>query len=173
MPLAALLLACALPLAAQTSFRARVGLLGYRDPIAIDTIAIETKLAAAPAKVFLGAIEGFKGLNIPLEVRDSVGGLVGVTAYKKSRAMAGAQMSKWFNCGAGMTGPNADNYRLDIAFIAIIDKDGAANTRLRVGAIGSGVDVAGNAKDPVACASSGLLESKLLEVVKSYIAKNP
>jgi hypothetical protein len=72
-----------------------------------------------------------------------------------------------------MTGPNADNYRLDIAFVAIIDKDGATGTRLRVGAIGSGMDVAGNAKDPVACASSGLLESKLLEVVKSYIAKNP
>jgi hypothetical protein len=171
--LCALLLACTVPLAAQTSFRARVGLLGYRDPIAIDTIAIETKLAAPPGKVFLGAVDGFKGLNIPLEVRDSVGGLVGVTAYKKSRAMAGSQMSKWFNCGAGMTGPNADNYRLDIAFMVIVDKDGATGTRLRVGAIGSGVDVAGNAKDPVACASSGLLEAKLLDVVKAYIARNP
>jgi hypothetical protein len=152
---------------AQTAFRARVGLRGFRDPIALDTLAADHQVNAPTGKTFSAAASVLKTLGLPVELRDSVGGLIGNTEFTKSRTLVGQQMSTWLNCGSSMTGPNADNDRITIALVIIIDPAPNNTTRMRIGLVGSGSNIAGNSTEPVACGSTGRLEEKMAQMIKN------
>ncbi len=148
------------------SFRARVGLLGFEGPIALDTMAVEYAVTAAPGAVVRALDAAFKDFNIPMTFRDSAGGVVGNVAYKKTRSFANAQGSKWLNCGSGMTGPNADEMRLTVALIALVDPGPAGSTKLRIGMAASAEDVVGQSRPVIPCGTTGRLEAAIAEFVK-------
>ena len=162
----ALLLTAVTAAHAQTAFRARVGLRGYRDPIAMDTVASEYMVNAPTGKTFAAAAQVFKTLGFKATVRDSVGGLIGNEEFSRTRTLVGSQMSTWLNCGSGMTGPNADNYRITIALMIIIDPAANNTTRMRVGMVGSGANIVGNSTEPVACGTTGRLEERIAQLIK-------
>lgn len=148
-------------------FRARVSLLGFDGQLALDTIAAPYEVNAAPAAVFRALDEAFKGFTIPVTTRDSASGLIGNPMYRRTRSFANAPASKFLNCGSGMTGPNADQMRLTIAIIAIVDPGKTAGTTtLRVGMAASAEDVIGQSRPPIACGSTGRLEAAIADLVK-------
>ena len=70
-----------------------------------------------------------------------------------------------------MTGPNADNWRLYIAVASLLDRVAATNkTQIRIAMVAGAQDMQGNAKDAVACASTGGIEAALLELVRKRLA---
>jgi hypothetical protein len=151
--------------------RARVWLPGYQTQLALDTLTPPTALDAPYGKVYTAAIAAFNELKIPLDTRDSIRGLVGNLSLKKTGSLAGEQMSRWMNCGVGMTGPNADNWRIYIAVAALLDRVAETNkTAIRVALAASAQDMQGNAKDPVTCGSSGGIEARILESVQKRIS---
>lgn len=152
---------------AQTAFRARVGLRGYRDPIAMDTLASEYTVNAPTGKAFAAAVQVFKTLGFNATVRDSAGGLIGNEEFNRTRTLVGSQMSTWLNCGSGMTGPNADNYRITIALMIMVDPAANNTTRMRIGMVGSGANIVGNSTDPVACGTTGRLEERIAQLIKN------
>ena len=157
------------PAAAQYA-RARVWPPGFTTQLALDTMTTPTELDAPYGKVFTAAVAAFDEMKIVVDMRDSLRGVVGNLAIKKSSSFAGAQLSRWFNCGQGMTGPNADNFRLYIAIAALLDRVASNNrTAIRVAMVAGAQDMQGNAKDAVACGSSGALELKILDAVKKRL----
>jgi hypothetical protein len=151
--------------AAQNA-RVRVRIPGHENVIAMDSLAVHTTLPATPAEVFPVAAAALElELKIPLLVRDSAGGIVGNHDLTKLRSLGGSAMSRYVSCGSGMTGPNADNYRVHLAIFAFVDPLPGNQTRLGVALAAGAQDVQGVAKQPVACGSTGALEGRIRRVV--------
>ena len=161
-----------LPGQARTSTvpRLRTALPGYPDPIALDTVANYTEMKAPPGVVFTAAVEALKALDIPIAVRDSSHGTVGNLGWTKMRQLGGKTMSTSFNCGSGMTGPNADAYRLTIAAVVMIEALPNGNSRVGIALVGSAQDVQGAAKDPVACGTNGFTEARIEALMRTKLA---
>lgn len=151
--------------------RARVWPPGFTTQLALDTMTVPQELDAAYGKVYTAVIAAFDEMKIPLDTRDSLRGLVGNLSLKKTGNLAGSQMSRWLSCGAGMTGPNADNWRIYIAIASFLDRIANSNkTAIRVAMVAGAQDMQGNAKDAVPCASTGGLETQILERAKKRLA---
>jgi hypothetical protein len=151
--------------------RARVWLPGFTTQAALDTLTVPEELDAPYGKVYTAVVAAFDELKIPLDTRDSARGVVGNLTLTKRVSLAGSSMSRWLNCGTGITGPNADNWRIYIAVVALLDRVSTSNkTQIRVAMLAGSQDMQGNSKDPVVCASSGGLETKVLELVKKRIS---
>jgi hypothetical protein len=153
------------------SARARVWPPGFQTQIALDTVGLPVLIEAPVGKTYRAVIEAFEALKIPVDVKDSIKGVVGNSKIVQAHSMAGSQMSRWFNCGTGMTGPNADTFRLYIAVAALLDKVTADTTRLVIGMVAGSQDMGGNSKEPVPCATSGNLEQKLVELIQARVKK--
>jgi hypothetical protein len=76
-----------------------------------------------------------------------------------------------FNCGSGMTGPNADSYRLTIAAVVLIEGLATGGSKYAIALVASAQDVQGSAKDPVPCGSTGFTELRIEELMRK--ALNP
>jgi hypothetical protein len=162
----------ALALLASTSLlaqraipRVRVVLPAYRTPIALDTIMQRYLFTNSPAEVWTAASKAFYDLKIATDMRDSAQGIIGITHLQRSNSFGGQTMGRLLNCGMGITGPNADNFRINLALVAFIIPANEGKTELGVAFIGSGMDMRGSSSDPVACAPSGIMESVLAEKI--------
>jgi hypothetical protein len=149
--------------------RVRVTLPAYVTPIAIDTIMQVTEHDVAPGRLFTAVERVFYDIKVSTDTRDSVRGVVGVARYSKSSYLADQPMSRLLNCGIGITGPNADNFRISMALMAIIIPVSATHARLGVGFVGSGVDMRGNSSGPVMCGSTGRLETDFADRVRKIL----
>jgi hypothetical protein len=169
LPILALLLsAAALP--AQYA-RARVWPPGFTAQLALDTMVAPQQLDAPYGKVFAAVVAAFDEMKIPLDTRDSAHGMVGNLTLKRSGNLAGSQMSRWLNCGSGITGPNADNWRTYVAVAALLDRVATTNkTQIRVAMVAGAQDMQGASKEAVPCSSTGGIESQLMDRVKQKIS---
>ena len=154
---------------AQPVARLRTALPGFPDPIALDTVAQYREMKAPMGAVFSAALPAFKALDIPIAVRDSAHGTVGNLGWTKMRQLSGRPMSVSFNCGSGMTGPNADSYRLTIAAVVMIEGLPNGGSKVGIALVGSAQDVQGSAKDPVACGSTGFTELRIEELMRKAL----
>lgn len=171
--LAASLCLAAVVHAQQPAMRVRVVLPAYRHPVAIDTIMLVTDHDAPAAAVWKAAEKVFYDLKITTDTRDSVGGIIGIVKYVKSSYLGKDRMSKVFNCGLSITGPNADNFRINMALVAMVSGVSNAKSKLGVGFAGSGLDMRGSSTDPVVCASTGWLEADFAARVTAILKGAP
>ena len=156
---------------AQNS-RVRIGIIGHSGPVAIDSLASAVTINAPRAVVFHQAAQVFTELKLQVDARDSVRGMVGITGTPKMRQFAGRPISRWLNCGSGITGLNADNWRVYITAFAFVDAADSATTTLRLAMVGGAQDVQGSSTEPVACGTTGGFETMFADKVKSRIAQN-
>ena len=154
---------------AQTQ-RIRVGVPGYQQPLSIDSLASVIDIAAPKSETFAAATAVFEELKIPVDTRDSNAGVVGNSRIIKLRSFGGAPMSRLLNCGSGMTGPNADSWRIYITVLAFVEGKGSDKSILRVGFIAGAQDIQGASKDPVACGTTGAFEMMFADRVKKRLA---
>jgi hypothetical protein len=161
-------------LAAQGPMRVRVVLPAYHEPIALDTVMRVTEYEATPGKLWSTAEKVFYDLKISTDTRDSVRGVIGNTNYVKSGMMTGKPMSMVLNCGLSITGPNADNFRINMVLMAMV-LPGATptTTKLGVAYVASGMDMRGSSSNPVQCATTGIVEQDFAARVKKIIATAP
>jgi len=139
----------------------------YRADIAMDTMVFSRTVLEAPmGEVFAAVRAVYTQLKIPREIADSTNGLLGTLRLRSTYTVAGERLSVYFNCGMGMTGANADSWRLSIALVTFLQPAGEGKTRLGTGAAAQAQDMGGASKDPLPCGSTGLLETRVLELVK-------
>lgn len=144
------------------SYRARVWLPAYPAVIALDTLAIRSEFPAPRLEAFkLTAAVMETELKIELKVRDSTAGVVGNMELVKMRKLNRTPLSRYVSCGQGMTGANADNYRVYLALIAFVDTVPDKGTRLGVALAAAAQDLQGSSKPPVKCGSTGALEGHI------------
>jgi len=166
--LAALLLAGRSAEAQQR--RVRIGIIGHPGPVAVDSLATTVTINGSTQATFRALAQVFAELKIPVDTQDSTRGMIGVTSLARMRTFGNARISRYLNCGSGMTGLNADNWRVYVTALAFVDKLDSATTTLRLAMVGGAQDVAGSSTDPVACGTTGVFESLIVERVKQRVA---
>ena len=157
------------PTAAQGPM-ARVTLPGYEVPILLDTLSIATRIGGSRDSIFSALSQVFTDLGIKVEEKDHSAGLLRNLGVEKYRRLGKAPLSRYFDCGRGFSGANADVYRITIALSAWVEPPAGASERLHVAVVGSGRDPAGSASGAVKCNSTGRLEAFIAEQVSGKLA---
>ncbi len=157
-------------LQAQPS-RVRIGIIGHQGPVAIDSLATVVAIGAPRAQTFHAVAQVLAEFKVPIDTRDSTRGIVGVSSVPRMRTFGVGRLSRYLNCGSGITGLNADNWRVYVTALAFVDAAGADSTTLRLAMVGGAQDVAGAATDPVACGTTGIFETLVAERVKALLAE--
>ncbi|HJU72822.1 MAG TPA: hypothetical protein VJ717_03680 [Gemmatimonadaceae bacterium] len=156
---------CAGTLSAQAA-RARVRLPGFNQIIVLDTLAVRMEIPAPPEEVFPVAAAALEHeLKMELTTRDSTLGVVGNLYMIKLRRLGKSALSRYLSCGNGMTGPNADNYRIYMSVAALVDPLPDKRTKFGVAVAAGAQDIQGNAKLPIACGTTGALETEIRRIV--------
>jgi hypothetical protein len=150
--------------------RVRIGIIGHPGPVAVDSMATTVTINGSAGATYRALAQVFTELKIPMDTQDSVRGMIGVASVPRMRTFGNARISRYLNCGSGMTGLNADNWRVYVTALAFVEKADSATTTMRLAMIGGAQDVAGSSTDPVACGTTGVFESLVTERVKQRVA---
>ncbi len=145
-------------------------LIGFRDPILLDTLVFSRQKTGAPiAETFAALREVYKELKLPLELDDPRDFRVGSFKLRMTVRLAGERLSNYFNCGRGMTGENADTWRLQIVMATFLRPAGPDETEIGTGMAANAQDMGGAAKDIVMCGTSGGLEARIARMVREKL----
>lgn len=164
-----LVFCCAVSTLAAQPTRARVGLPGFQDQFPIEDVALSFTLDAPVDRSYAAVKAAFADLKVPVDVDDSVGGVVGKQRSTAQINFVGYRMSRLFNCGMSTMGQNADSFRLTIVFLALLDPVDASHTKLRVGFVAGAEPVSGPRGNAVQCGSTGVIEAKLVELASNRL----
>ena len=173
--IAGLVLVLAVPRVAHAQAQAArilVSLPGFELPVALDTLGHYKDVTASRGKVYAAVRQAFASLELPMTHTDSTRGSMVNPQLVKMRRIQKQPLSRYFNCGSGLTGPNADHFRVHLAVGAFIDST-SEGTRLRVTAAAGALDVDGASKPPVTCGSTGALEEQIASLASLYLAGSP
>ncbi len=166
------LIGCVLFLAASSVGAQRptaVRLPGYPAPMSLDSGSVDVTLPASAGAVFFAARQVFFELKIPTPMADSARGYLVNGRFVKLRSLAGSPLSTYLDCGSGMTGPNADAFRVMMAIAALVDATGPNTSRLRLTILAGAESTEGVSRSAVACASNGVLEERILRTIRVKI----
>jgi len=143
---------------------------GFAGSITMDTAGVWRDVPASHQRAYEALITVFDALKIPLTIRDSSFHVLGNLQFSKSRSLGGMQMSRFFECGLGLTGPNADTYRITMAITLRVEPVSDDKSRVRTGLVAGAQNLQGNAYDPVRCATTGGLEALIQEKLLQRLA---
>src|SRR5262249_11696796 len=124
---------------------------------------------AVPTKVYQAALKAFADLGIPTGQTDGTHGIIGSERFERMTSLAGAPMSRSYDCGEAPTGPYADALRLEIAVVAWVVPS-ASGTKLGLATLASGRDLTVG-RVPRVCVSTGALETKLADRITKIVGK--
>jgi len=155
---------------AQQIPRVRIGIIGHQGPVSVDSLATAVTIAAPRGETFRALAQVLTELKVPVDTRDSTRGVIGVMSVPRMRTFGIGRISAYLNCGSGMTGQNADNWRVYVTALVFVEAADSVTTTLRLAMIGGARDVAGSSTDPVACGSTGAFESLVVDRVKKRVA---
>lgn len=147
-----------------------ITLPAYSGAILMDSLGTPTELDAPGRQVFAAVIAAYSDLRIPIQIRDSVGGLVGNLRLTQTGGFARDRISRWLECGSGFDGPYADVYRINIAIVTFIDALTPKRTRIRTAIAAAGKNIDGTSSEPVRCASKGDLEARIKDLISSHLS---
>lgn len=106
--------------------------------------------------------------NVQLTIDDVAGGRLGNAEFYKTRQFAGKPMADLFNCGMGMTGPNAATYRIYISMIFTVVDDSPRGSLVGATVSAAARDMSSGATaDRITCGSTGQLEKLALARIKT------
>jgi len=142
--------------------------------VRIDTVGTWVLVPGSTNEVYHATSEAYKALKISIDMVDSLGGQIGSTGFNQTGSFAGNRMSAWVRCGEGMTGPNADTWRVSMAILSGVERVNKDTTRVRTVVVASARNMTGGASPPIMCATSGRLEEKInLQVQALAAGKKP
>lgn len=143
----------------------RIHLQAWDEPVLLDTMQIKREFRAAPAAIYDAVLHAYPALDIPVGQTANTQGVIGSERFQRSRALAGALLSKSYDCGEGPTGPYADSYQLDIVVVAYVKPLPGNGTQLGVSTVASGRDLTGPIRVAKGCFSTGRLERLVFDEV--------
>jgi hypothetical protein len=158
----------AAPLAAQRE-PVVVVLPGQPTRVVSDEMGTPIAYDAPRHQVFQALIKVYERLDIPIALRDSVSSTVGNLKFHKTRKLGGEPISTYLSCGSGMTGPNADSYRVHMAVRSVGTQGQNRGTILRSLFFAGALDVAGGAGQAMPCESNGRFEILIGKMVQAEL----
>lgn len=156
------------PVASEAQ-RRRVAITLFGAQVVLDTIGTPVTVDAPPGETFAAAALVFQNLGIKADVRDSAGGLIGNIKLVRSRRLDRTPLSVFLDCGSTMTGLRADNYRITMPVLVMLDPLGADRSTMRIAVVASAQDPTGSSNQPVLCGSTGALETRMHKAIVEQI----
>lgn len=172
---ASLMLAALAPLstAGAQGQRPRVKMRAYPVEVVLDTLVYARDTVRAPMGETFAAVRAtYAALKLPREWADSANGQLGTLRARVTYQLGGERLSVSFNCGNGLTGANADTWRLTIALVTFLQPAGEGKVRLGTGAVAEAQDMSGVSTEPAMCGSTGLLEARILKDVRGKLGQS-
>lgn len=178
MRLALLLLGCSLNgvLAAQPPARAAARLPSFRATILLDTLAVANRSEheAPPGVIWPLLAQSVQSIDPELATAGGVpAGWIGTTYLVTGRRLGDQPMSRWLECGVGMTGRYADTHRIALAFAVFVDSLPDQRTRLSWALVASATERGGQSNNNLSCESTGALELEIRKRLNNRLALKP
>ena len=129
---------------------------------------VSGSVAKPKAEVWNLAKQVLADYNVQMTVEDVTRGWLGNGEFYKTREFAGKRMTDLFNCGMGMTGPNAASYRIYMSLMISVADNAPRGSLVGVTVAASARDMnSGATADRVICGSSGQLEKLVLSRIST------
>ncbi|MBX3147221.1 MAG: hypothetical protein KF785_10675 [Gemmatimonadales bacterium] len=92
---------------------------------------------------------------------------IAMVRHRLVRRLGKTTLSRYFSCGQGLTGPNADTWYVYLNFHSRIAAGGPDKSQINLEITADAVDVPGGRNDRVACATTGNLELAIIERMRA------
>jgi hypothetical protein len=126
--------------------------------VSLDTLGVPSKVAGTPAAVFSRLRALYRQLGVRTEVDDSARGRIGSLEIRRTQSFAGGWLSRIVECGAGATGPVADNARVTLSIVTFVGPAGGDSTTVRTGLVAYAQSTDGSTRESMPCSSRGYVE---------------
>ncbi|HEY4130819.1 MAG TPA: hypothetical protein VGM50_09390 [Gemmatimonadaceae bacterium] len=131
--------------------------------------AAAVSIDAAQPTVWLAVKKVYADLEIPVTVQNPASHQIGNDNIVKSRQMAGKPMTAWIDCGSGLTGEKALEYRIYASMLTDVVSDGKGGTTVRTTLVPYARDMASGTADRIVCTTTGRLEQEIVDRVKASL----
>lgn len=142
--------------------------VSYDIPVTTDAYETKAVLEFSADSVWRAVPLAYAAMSIPTEGMDAARRLFigNVTARLRFNGQA---LSRFVDCGSGITGPNADSYSIQFRMQTQVDSVAPSQSNLRTRLEATGTSSRGST---VRCATYGELERQLSNRVKLLILKS-
>ena len=133
------------------------------------TLHEDLSLAVPPDSVFAALKAAYADLGIEVKYSNPGTGEIGNLEFVRMHRLAGDRITDFVNCGSGITGPAADNYRITMLLVSTVKAEGTGS-RVETRFQARGVDSTQGVSAPASqCQSLGTLEQKLHNALKEKL----
>src|SRR5687768_12434998 len=142
---------------------------GLRGGVKLDTLAIWHEVSAPLPVTYDAVVRVIKHhLKLQVEHADTIAKVVYNRRLIASR-IAGQPMSRYLECGGGLTGQHADSWRITLAYAVFVETTSAAASRVGVALFATARNPEGVSTSAVACGSTGALEREIANKVREVV----
>ncbi len=157
---------------AQPSRALAVRLPEVNTVIRLDTIGRTLGVSASPDRTWEALRTAHDELNIVPTARDRSRGELGDVALVMRREFAGERISRSLDCGRGLTGEYADQYRLTAALLTWVSAVPAHpdSSTVHTALVAGGRVTDGTRAWPIQCNSLGRFEQRLARRIRELVS---
>src|SRR5262245_15912352 len=139
--------------------------------LALDTDPSEHMVKGSLKTVWAALADVFESLPVPLDFADPRGYKAGNTHWVTRSSIGSRRMSTFLRCGIGPAGPLADSHRITMQVLTELKSISSDTTAVftQINATASSVD--GSSTAPVACATTGALESAIVAALRKKLPR--
>ncbi len=137
----------------------------------LDTIGTAVTVTGPKAQVFHALRAVYGELQVPVMDADSAAGWLGALHLTRTYALGRMRMSSALDCGSGMSGPVADDARIQMALVTFVAPAGADSSSVRTAVVAQSQSLGGAASDRVLCNTKGYLEDWIVQRVRRQLAR--
>ena len=142
---------------------------GMHGGVRLDTLANWHEVSAPRSVTFDAVVRVIKHhVKLPIEHADTIAKVVYNTRLIASR-IAGQPMSRYLECGGGLSGRHADSWRITLAYAVFVDTTSAGASRVGVALFATARNPEGVSTSAVACGSTGALEREIADKVREVV----
>ncbi len=137
----------------------------------LDTIGTAVTVAAPKAQVFHALRAVYGELQVPVADADSAAGWLGALHLTRTYSLGRLRMSSALDCGSGMSGPVADDARIQMALVTFVVPAGADSSSVRTAVVAQSQSIGGERSDRVLCNTKGYLEDWIVGRLRRQLAR--
>jgi hypothetical protein len=140
--------------------------------IRLDTLGRTLGVSASPARTWDALRAAHAEFKVTPTTRDQARGELGDVALAMRREFAGERVSRSLDCGRGLTGEYADQYRLTAALITWVQAvpSHPDSSTVHTAFVAGGRATDGTRAWPIQCNSLGRFEQRLAQRVRELLA---
>jgi len=137
--------------------------------IPTDRNVVTDAIQATPDEAWAALPKVYADLGIEVKDRSDADRVLGNPRFVVSRRLLGEPLSRYVECGAGLMGPFADTYRIEMLIRSTIQPAEGGKAQVGTYVEATGRNPEGTSNTAVVCASTQRLERAIAERVRLYV----